>query len=45
MVSKVSEKIDLKELEQKTYNELFIDGIIEILLGLMILLFPIIYIN
>ena len=41
----MSEKIDLKELEQRTYNEFLIDGITEILLGLLILLFPIFFEN
>jgi hypothetical protein len=45
MVIRVNEKIDLKELEQKTYNEFLIDGITEILLGLMLLFFPVMYMN
>ena len=44
-VKKLSKKIDLKELEQKTYNEFLVDGITEFLTGLILLFSPLLIIN
>ncbi len=40
----MSEKINLKAIEQKTYNELMKDGITEILIGLILIFCPIFFI-
>ena len=40
----MSEKINLKAIEQKTYNELMKDGITEILIGVILIFCPIFYI-
>ena len=39
-VNYLNNKVDLKELEQKTYNEFLIDGITEFLAGLLLLFSP-----
>ena len=39
------EKINLKELEQKTFREFMIDGITEILAGLIFLFIPVLLVN
>ncbi|MFX0173538.1 MAG: hypothetical protein ACFE9L_16730 [Candidatus Hodarchaeota archaeon] len=38
-------KIDLKELEQKTFNEFMIDGTTEILVGLVLFFIPILFLR
>lgn len=41
----MNKKINLKDLEQKTYNEFLIDGITEILAGFLLLFSPLFIIN
>ncbi|MFX0124779.1 MAG: hypothetical protein ACFFAE_14205 [Candidatus Hodarchaeota archaeon] len=39
----MNEKIDLKEIEQQTYHEFMIDGITEILLGIILIFMPVLF--
>ena len=41
----MNDKINLKDLEQKTHREFLIDGVTEILLGLILLFIPIFFLN
>lgn len=41
----LNEKIDLKKIEQQTYHEFMIDGITEILLGIVLIFMPILFTN
>ncbi len=41
----LNEKIDLKEIEQQTFHEFMIDGITEILSGLVLIYMPILFHN
>jgi hypothetical protein len=42
-VKPVNEKIDLKKIEQHTFHEFMIDGITEILLGLVLIFMPLLF--
>jgi hypothetical protein len=44
-VKLLNDKINLKELEQKTYNEFLIDGIPEIFTGLILVFMPLFLLN
>jgi hypothetical protein len=44
-VKTLNEKIDLKKIEQKIYSEFMIDGITEILAGLVLIFVPVIFFN
>ncbi len=41
----MNEKPDLKQLEQKTYNEFLIDGLTELFVGVVLLSTPLMYLN
>jgi hypothetical protein len=43
MVETKNDKIDLKRIEQHTFHEFMIDGIVEILLGLVLIFMPILF--
>lgn len=45
MVLNLNEKIDLKEIERQTFYELMIDGITELLAGLVFIFVPILFFN
>lgn len=45
MVEKLNETIDLEKIEQKTYGEFMIDGITEILAGLVLILMPLVFLK
>ncbi|MFX1283140.1 MAG: hypothetical protein ACFFB5_05770 [Promethearchaeota archaeon] len=45
MVERQNDKIDLKKIEQQTFHEFMIDGITEILLGIVLIFLPILFIH
>jgi hypothetical protein len=45
MVKNVNETIDLKRIEQRTFAEFMIDGITEILVGILLIFIPIIFLK
>lgn len=45
MVEKLNETLDLEKIEQKTFGEFMIDGITEILAGLLLILMPLFYLK
>ncbi len=45
MVETKNDKIDLKKIEQQTFHEFMIDGITEILLGILLIFLPVLFIH
>ena len=45
LVIYLNNELSLKELERKTYNEFLIDGIAEILVGIVLLFLPVLFMN